>query len=134
MFWPLWLTGMLIVMNLVIYAVDAKAGGVMSVFVLMYAVAAAVIYWLNRSILVNEMVSFATRYGQIQKKLLEKLSVPHALLDREGKILWMNEEFLFLTGKDKKYSRSITSIFSTITYDKQFSLHVFLPSSEVYRM
>ena len=118
MFWPLWLTGILVVMNLVIYAVDAKAGGVTSVFVLLYAAAAAVLYWCNRSILVNEMVSFATRYGQIQKRLLEKLSVPHALLDREGKILWMNEEFLSLTGKDKKYSRSITSIFSTITHDK----------------
>ncbi len=118
MFWPLWLTGILVVMNLIIYAVDAKAGGVMSIFVLLYAVAAAVLYWNNRSILVNEMVSFATHYGQVQKRLLEKLSIPHALLDREGKILWMNEEFLLLTGKDKKYSRSITSIFSSITHDK----------------
>ncbi len=90
----------------------------MTVFVLIYAVAACVLYWPGRSVFVNELVSFATHYGQVQKRLLEELSVPHALLDREGKILWMNEEFLYLTGKDKKYSRSITSIFSAVTMDK----------------
>ncbi len=118
MFWPLWLTALWVLMNLIIYIVDPRVGGIVSVFVILYAAITAVLYWQNRSILVNEMVSFATHYGQIQKKLLEKLSIPHALIDREGKILWMNEEFLYVTGKEKKYSRSITSIFSTITYDK----------------
>ncbi len=118
MLWPLWLTAILLVMNLIVYIVNPKAGGIVNFFVFLYAIAAGWLYWHNRSILVNEMVSFATHYGQVQKKLLEKLTVPHALLDREGKILWMNEEFLYLTGKDKKYRRSITSIFSSITQDK----------------
>lgn len=118
MHWTLLLSCLLVFMNFIVYLMDTKVGVVVSGFVLVYIVATLVLYWRNRANLVNDMVSFATHYGQIQKRLLEKLSVPHALLDREGKILWMNEEFLYLTGKDKKYSRSITSIFSSITHDK----------------
>lgn len=116
--WPLLVFALLIAMNLTVYLVDAKAGGVVSAFVIIYAAIALILYWRNKSILVNELVSFATHYGQVQKRLLEELSIPHALLDREGKILWMNQEFLYLTGKEKKYSRSITSVFSALTHDK----------------
>ena len=43
---------------------------------------------------------------------------PYALLDAEGKILWMNDEFLYLTGKDQKYRRFIGNIFPEVTMNK----------------
>ena len=49
----------------------------------------------------GEMVTFATQYGQIQKKLLKNFCIPYALLDENGRLIWMNEAFLDVTGKMK---------------------------------
>ncbi len=37
------------------------------------------------------------------------------MLDYNGKILWVNQKFTEITGKDKDYHKSITSIFSSLT-------------------
>ncbi len=64
---------------------------------------------------VNELINFATQYGTVQKKLLNEFDLAYALIDYTGKILWVNEKFTELTGKNKDYHKSITSIFSHIT-------------------
>ena len=66
----------------------------------------------------GELVNFATQYGQVQKSLLQEFCLPYALLDNQGCLLWMNAEFGKLTGKEKNYHRSITSIFSEIGLDR----------------
>ena len=62
-----------------------------------------------------ELVNFATQYGQIQKKLLKNFNIPYALLDENGRLLWMNDAFMEVTGKAKDYHKSITTIFPQIT-------------------
>ena len=63
----------------------------------------------------NEVISFATQYGTVQKKLLNEFEIPYALLDYNSKILWMNESFSRITEKDKGYHKSIATIFPSIT-------------------
>lgn len=109
--WPLYLTALLAVMNVGIYFVSRSAGFLMAVFVLIYAAIAGFLYVYNRPIIDTELVSFATRYGQIQKNLLKELSIPYALLAQEGGIIWMNRAFMEVTGKSAKYSRGIKTIF-----------------------
>lgn len=58
-------------------------------------------YIHNKPLLVQEMVNFATQYATVQKQLLYEFEVPYALIDYNGKILWLNEQFMELTGKDK---------------------------------
>ena len=98
--------------------IDVKAGIILSVFVLLYLVTSLVLLGYNRSIIMNELVSFATHYGQIQKQLLRDLELPYALLDENGKILWTNKLFESIVHQDKGYRKSITTIFSEITKDK----------------
>lgn len=109
--WPLYLTVLLLVMNAGIYLVSRTAGMLAAVFVLIYVIIAGALYAYNRPIIDMELVTFATRYGQIQKNLLKELSLPYALLDKEGKIIWMNRAFMDVTGKSAKYNRSIGTIF-----------------------
>lgn len=108
--WPLYLTLLLIGMNLWIYLISHEAGMIMAVFVALYAVAAGILYVSNQPVLYTELVSFATHYGQIQKNLLRELVLPYALLTEEGKIIWMNRKFMEITGKGKEYSRSISTV------------------------
>ena len=109
--WPLYLTLLLIGMNVWIYFISRDAGVVMAVFVLVYAAAAGILYVSNQPVLYTELVSFATHYGQIQKNLLKELVLPYALLTEEGRIIWMNRQFMEITGKGPEYSRSISTIF-----------------------
>lgn len=66
----------------------------------------------------NEMITFAAEYGQVQKRLLQDLEIPYVVMDMQGKLLWVNNAFTELTGKTKQYHKSVTSVFSGITQEK----------------
>ena len=98
--------------------IDVRAGLLLMAFVGFYFAIVAFMLIYNRPVIMNELISFATHYGQIQKRLLRELELPHALLDENGKIVWTNKAFEDLVHKPKGYNKSITSIFSNITRDK----------------
>lgn len=116
--WPMFLILLLLAMNVAMYALDIKAGILMSIFVCIYTTIVAVLYYYNKQILVNELINFATGYGQIQKKLLQELEIPYTLLDENGRVVWMNTAFKSIVGKTKDYKKSITNLFPTLTKDK----------------
>ncbi len=115
---PIILGILLIIMNISVFAVSVKAGALVSVFVAAYILIVVFLYFHSRAGIMNELISFATQYGQVQKNLLNEFIVPYTLLDSNGKILWLNEEFVKLTGKNKKYRKSISTLFPEITKDK----------------
>lgn len=113
--WPLIVALLFSVANIGVYFYDVKSGITVSVFWLIYAVAALGMSVWSGKYIVNEVVSFATQYSTVQKHLLNEFQIPYALLDGTGKVLWVNEQFSRLTGVDKKYHKSITAIFPTLT-------------------
>ncbi|MCI8496302.1 MAG: DHH family phosphoesterase [Lachnospiraceae bacterium] len=115
MFWPLMLTALIILLNVPLYYIDKKAGICVSVFAVCYFVIVLTVYLLNRSAIRSEVISFATQYGTVQKKLLDEFKIPYALLDYNSKILWMNKAFSAITEREKRYHKSITTIFPSIT-------------------
>lgn len=115
---PILLGTLLIIMNIAVFTVSVKAGALVSVFVAAYILIVVFLYFHSRAGIMNELISFATQYGQVQKNLLNEFIVPYTLLDSNGKILWLNEEFAKLTGKNKKYRKSIATLFPEITKDK----------------
>lgn len=115
---PVLLIALLAVMNVCMYLVDIGCGVLMTLFVLLYSVLVLYLYFHNRQLFINEMINFAVGYGQIQKKLLKELSLPYALLDDTGKVIWMNNAFCDVTGKSRSYKKSITNIFPSITKDR----------------
>lgn len=116
--WSLIMTVLLIIMNVMLYMVEVKAGAIATGFTAVYIVAAVLLYFHRRPSILNELISFATQYGQVQKNLMQSFALPYALLDADGKILWMNDEFLFLTGKEKRYRKFIGNIFPEVTSEK----------------
>ena len=105
MYWPVIMTVLLIAMNLWMYKVDRKAGVVMSVFVIIYAVMVGGLYFYKRSLILADMIQFSTQYRGIQNTLLQELTVPYAILLEDGKILWRNKLFaeIFADQKREKY-------------------------------
>lgn len=109
---------LLILVNLGIYIIDYRAGLILTCFIIFYFAIILSLLLYNKPIIMNELISFATQYGQIQRRLLRDLELPHALLDDEGKIIWTNIEFEKAVHKEKGYRKSITSLFPTITKEK----------------
>ena len=115
MSWPLLLTVPIILLNIPLYSIDRRAGICVSIFAAVYFVAMLGIYIMYRSRIHKEVVNFATQYGTVQKKILDKFEIPYALIEDNSKILWMNEAFAQITEKDKRSHKSITSILPAVT-------------------
>ena len=85
---------------------------------LIYFAITMYLYLRNKSVVLNELVSFATEYGQIQRQLLRELELPYALLDDGGKIIWTNKMFEQTIHKDRGYSKPISAIFPDVNVQK----------------
>lgn len=112
--WPVILSVLLLIMNIPIYLADKKAGLICTVGVVIYIVISLLLLFRNKQMVMNDLVSFATRYGQVQKQLLKDLEIPYALLDEDGKIIWTNEAFEQVMHIKSGYRRVISSILPEI--------------------
>lgn len=114
----LYLGFLLAIVNLVVYLINVPAGLVVTCFALLYFAVVLSLQFYNKPVIMNELISFATQYGQIQKVLLRELELPYAILDDVGKIVWTNEAFEKIVHKDKGYKKSITSLFPSVTRER----------------
>lgn len=113
----LYLGFLLAVVDILVYILDYRAGLVVTAFLIFYFAIVLSMMLYNKPVIMNELISFATQYGQIQRRLLRDLELPHALLDDAGKIIWTNIAFERLTHQEKGYRKSVTTLFPTITKD-----------------
>ena len=113
--WPVWMTILLLLGCIPMFTISVKAGCFMAILTVFYAVVAWLLCAGSQKDILGELITFATHYGQIQKKLLKQFYIPYALMDESGRLIWMNEAFMEMTGKTKDFHKSITSIFPQIT-------------------
>ena len=73
--WPFILTILLVIMDILVFIVNAKAGTLVSVFVAVYILIVVFLYFHSRAVIMNELISFATQYGQVQKVLLKEFII-----------------------------------------------------------
>lgn len=116
--WPLYLTVLLIALNVLVYMIDCKAGLVVTLGTLIYVVCAVGILLYHRPQMFNDLIAFASQYEVLEKRVLEDLALPYAVMDIEGRMIWSNKEFSELTGKDQYYRKNVNTIFADVTPDK----------------
>ncbi|MGN0166547.1 MAG: DHH family phosphoesterase [Acetatifactor sp.] len=109
---------LLCVVDIAMFMIDVRAGALLTAYTALYFAITLSRYFYNKTIIMNELVSFATEYGQIQRKLLRELELPYALLDDSGKVIWTNVAFETVIHQPKGYNKSITALFPTLTRDR----------------
>lgn len=114
----IYLGALLFLVDVAVFMIDVRAGFVLVGYTVVYYAITLSLYFYNKPIIINELVSFATEYGQIQKKLLREMDLPYALLDDSGKLVWSNNAFDSATHLPKGYHKSVTGLFPTITRDR----------------
>ena len=84
---------LLLIVDIGTYFLDVRAGFLLTCFLLFYFGMIILLMFYNRPIILNELISFATQYGQVQKTLLRDMAIPYALLDETGRVIWCNDAF-----------------------------------------
>lgn len=116
--WPFYLSVLLIIVNVMIYPLSIKAGLLVSAGLLLYIGISAGFYVWNKPRIMNELLAFANQYDTLEKRIIEELAIPYAIMDTSGKMIWSNRIFASLTGKDQFYKKNISTVFPDITADK----------------
>ena len=115
---------LLCAVDIAVWLLDVRAALVMTAFTIFYFLIILVFSRNNKPIIMNELISFATEYGQIQRQLLRELEVPYVLLDDSAKVFWTNKAFEEVVHKGKGYRKAISTLIPELTRDK-------LPNGEV---
>ena len=116
--WPLYLSILLIALNFLVYVIDIKAGVVVSMGIILYLGAAIGLLFYHRPLMFNDLIAFASQYEFLEKRVLEELALPYAVMDMQGRMIWSNKVFSEITGKDQFYRKNVNTIFPDITADK----------------
>lgn len=115
MLWPIWMTVLVAIFAIAMFFVDIRAGIATTIFFVVYGAVALFLYFHDRNRVINDLVSFATQYGQVQRQLLRELEIPYALLDETGKVIWTNDAFERTLDVKKGARKNISTIIPEIT-------------------
>lgn len=94
--YPLILAVISLIAGIVIVVHKNITGIILVGLSLIYIAVVLVMYFINKPVVLNELIKFAVNYAQVQKELLKDLAVPYGLIDITGNILWDNYELQML--------------------------------------
>ena len=127
--WPIILSVLLIVMNVLVGTVSIRAGAITALFTVIYILIALWLYLYKRKKLLKGLVEFSAEYAWIQKQLLTDMQVPYGMADENGQLLWMNKSFLSVLNSEKIPGRDLCNLFEGIdrsmldTKDDEICIH-----------
>ena len=87
MCWPLYLTFVWICADGIALRYDRKLGYGMVGFTVFYFAFVLLLYVRSKSVVANELISFATQYSSVQKRLLNEFEVRHKAAVPEGEFI-----------------------------------------------
>lgn len=116
--WNIILAATLILLTVLVFTRDRKSGIIVLIFSLCYYAAALALYLYFKSRILREFVAFSSRYGNLQEQLLRQIEMPVALVEPNGRVLWMNDKFSALTGRALNYHKAISQLFPELRTDQ----------------
>lgn len=109
--WPLYLSALLIILSLVVGLVSIKAGIIVSAFTVIYVGIALWIYFSRKKGITSGLVEFAAAYSRMQLQVMEEMLVAYAVADENGRLLWMNREFMKIMNGDRQAPKNLLTMF-----------------------
>lgn len=96
--WPIILILYFIIADIFVYMINKKAGRILFLFVLVYAIFAIYLKLIRYNHLFPALINAIEKQAKIQGLDFDGIDIPHAVLSREGRVLWGNKKFVDLTG------------------------------------
>ena len=91
--WPVILSVLLVLLNIILIALEPRAGVAMLIFTVIFTVFSATLYIYSRKDLYAGLIEFAQGFGSTESRLLNEMSIASAIVDENGSLLWQNKAF-----------------------------------------
>ena len=72
--WPLYLSVLVVLLDLLVFIVSVKAGILVSVGTVIYIFIAVQLFRYHKPLIINDMIAFANQYDVVEKRMLEELA------------------------------------------------------------
>lgn len=117
-YWSVLMSLFLIILTAAVLYVDTLAGCMVGIFSLILYLTLTFLWLYYRPKVLQELIDFAYSYGNVQQQMMEELAIPFAIVQTDGKMLWMNYRLQEITGKSENYHKSITNLFPHLDVTK----------------
>lgn len=115
--WPLMISVLLVLVNVVIYILDYDSGFLLSGFVLFYVIVSAIIYAFGKVGLKTELVRYAMGFSKAEKARLKEMDIPYVIVSGQGQIHWSNDAFFDIVNFSNIEKKSIWNILPELPKD-----------------
>ena len=114
----------LLAFGVLMYFTDETVGVVLMSASVIMIVVTLIMTFVNKPLVMRDLVGFAMDYAQIQKELLHDFALPYGLCDLEGTILWSNNGLREVIEADILNNKKLSEIFAelskvTLAMDKE---------------
>lgn len=110
----LFVVGIFVCLTILFYTINDTTGYIMLITTLLYVVIVVAYLLIRKPNAVRELIQFASKYSQSQKKILKELGLAYGILDYDGRMLWGNDEFYDIICNERQAQLSISNIFDEI--------------------
>ncbi len=98
---PIYLTVFWLAMAGVLASVSSRAAWIVLGASFAYFITTFIIYLVRQHYVMKDYVEFAMDYSQVQRNLIKELAIPYGVMDSDGMMLWCNDEFAKVSGREK---------------------------------
>ena len=116
--WPVMLSALWILVTVAVSALDLRAGILVSAATVIYLAVSLGLYFTRRRALLSGMLECTLQYSETQVRQLDELLVPYAVVDENGRLVWMNQEFSRVLEAGRNEPKTLMSIFPQITKEQ----------------
>lgn len=106
---------LMVIMDICIYAAEPKVLYITVIFTLVCSGCCLGLHIHKNKKINQQLAEFGFQFSQVQRKMLLDLKVPYAMLDKDGFVLWANDEFHRITGMHPKQYYEIGQFFPNVT-------------------
>ena len=116
---PLYVIALFVLCDIWMLTVSVAAGIVGIIFTAVYSVVVIVLYISSRVSSEAAYANHAMENGRVQKDLIREFPIPYAILDKTGRIAWVNDEFAHITNTSKRKLMRLTAmqVFEGLTHE-----------------
>lgn len=115
--WPIFLSILLIIMNIQLYFVNTKTGMITSAYLVVYIILAFVLFHFKRAAVLRDLVDYSMRFHVTVNHLACELDIPLSILDVNGTCIWENNKFKTKFSTKQSGSYVITDVIPSLTND-----------------
>lgn len=112
--WPFYLLILLVLLDGCLYAAEPKVLYIGLIFTFAYLIFLVFLAYRKNRKIAKQIVDYGFQFNQVQRRMLLDLEVPYAMLDRNGFVLWANDEFRKITGMYPKHYYEVSDFFPNV--------------------